>query len=831
MMKPSRRLVLAALAALVPLYSGAADAPPSPPQSGKHVQVSGVYPHLCAFNGGGECGIGAVVPWAGKLWYVTYPPHQRVGSDDKLHMVDPATMDLTLRPESVGGTHANRLIHRESNQLVIGAYFIDDKGTVRTVDVKKMPGRYTATARHLADPAGKVYFVDMEGPVWEVDVKTLESNRLFVKPVPGWHSKGAYSGQGVLAQSNNGEHAGGGLEKLTKEGKNIPGKPDPKSEDAGVLAEWNGKDVGSDAGWKIISRRQHVEVTGPGGIYGNATDQDPLWSSGWDRRSTFVHVRDAKDNAWHVYRFPRASHTYDPTHGWYTEWPRIREVVPAQNGQPAKLMMTMHGGMFEFPIGFKPGNTAGLRQINQYLRYIPDFAHWNGLVVLGSDDTSIMQNPMAGISQSNLWFGKFEELANFGPAQGWGGVWLGDEVKAGQASDPYLLAGYSRRFLHLATRGKEDVTFTMEVDAKGDGTWTPLTKLTVPGSTGYLAHSVPADVKAEWMRLTPDKDVYATAYFHFSNADARTDQPDAKFASLATLTRPMPTVGGLVRPNKEKNLSFLAQTAAGEAYYEVDEKLQFKKFDAPAAAPRIAEMHKLLDFAEPVATADEASLKVTIDKKTYRLPRGAADLPDLSKSTRQLREVASERILLNLGGTFYEAPRSGHNSAFAADLKNLKPVATHNLGITDYCVWRGLLVLPGTKPGATPDGNYFKAQGGDDNTGIWFGQIDDLWRLGKPRGIGGPWKNTAVTAGAPSDPYLMTNFDKKTLTVSHDAKDPVTFTVEVDPANTGHWKPVHQLSAKPGEPATYAFPDGFGAYWVRVTADKPCTATATFVYE
>ncbi|MEZ0264645.1 MAG: hypothetical protein ACAI43_07960, partial [Phycisphaerae bacterium] len=243
MMKPSRRLVLAALAALVPLYSGAADAPPSPPQSGKHVQVSGVYPHLCAFNGGGECGIGAVVPWAGKLWYVTYPPHQRVGSDDKLHMVDPATMDLTLRPESVGGTHANRLIHRESNQLVIGAYFIDDKGTVRTVDVKKMPGRYTATARHLADPAGKVYFVDMEGPVWEVDVKTLESNRLFVKPVPGWHSKGAYSGQGVLAQSNNGEHAGGGLEKLTKEGKNIPGKPDPKSEDAGVLAEWNGKDV------------------------------------------------------------------------------------------------------------------------------------------------------------------------------------------------------------------------------------------------------------------------------------------------------------------------------------------------------------------------------------------------------------------------------------------------------------------------------------------------------------------------------------------------------------------------------------------------------------
>jgi len=804
-------LSVAILCAL-PLSVCAADAPP--PQ--KHVQISGVYPHLTAFNDHGEAGIGALVPWAGKLWYITYPPHFRTGSTDKLHEVDPATMALTIRPESVGGTHANRLVHRESNQLVIGAHFIDDKGVVRTVDVKKMPGRYTATARHLADPAGKVYFVDMEGPVWEVDVKTLESTRLFVKPLPGWHAKGAYSGQGVLAYSNNGESKADVIK-----GAELPMADWAKGpEDAGALGEWDGKELGKP--WKLVSRRQHVEVTGPGGIYGNATDADPIWSSGWDKRSTFVHVRDAKDNAWHIYRFPRASHTYDAKHGWYTEWPRIREVVPATAGQPAKLMMTMHGGMYEFPVGFKPGNTAGLRQINQYLRYIPDFCHLNGQVILASDDTSIMQNPMAGISQSNLWFGKFEELSSFGNAAGWGGVWLGDDVKAGQASDPFLLAGYSRRIMHLATRGKEDVSFTMEVDAKGDGNWSPLTKLTVPGSTGYLLHSVPADVKAEWLRLTPDKDCYATAYFHFSNADNRTDKADAKFAALAPAGEP--AVGGLVRPNKEKNLSFLAQTAAGEAYYEINEKLEFTKIDNAA---KTAEMHKLLDIKEPVATADDASLIVVINKKNHRLPRGAANLPDLSQ-TRQLREIASERILLNLGGTFYEAPRSGHNSAFAADLKYLKPVATHNLGITDYCVWRGLLVLPGTKTGANPNGNYYKAA---DGTGLWFGQIDDLWALGKPRGIGGPWKNNAVKAGEPSDPYLMTNFDKKTLTVSHDAKEPVTFTIEVDPANTGHWKTAHKLEAKPGDPTTYNFPEGFGAYWVRLTADKPCKATATFLYE
>src|SRR4051812_19523359 len=72
-----RLLLLATLSLCLPRASAAADAQP--------VQISGVYPHLAAFNDHGECGIGAVVPWAGKLWYLTYPPHFRNGSTDKLY--------------------------------------------------------------------------------------------------------------------------------------------------------------------------------------------------------------------------------------------------------------------------------------------------------------------------------------------------------------------------------------------------------------------------------------------------------------------------------------------------------------------------------------------------------------------------------------------------------------------------------------------------------------------------------------------------------------------------------------------------------------------------
>ena len=161
------------------------------PGNSKQLQVSGVYPHLALFNeggstacgtsrfgDGGEGGIGAVTPWAGQLWMITYSPHCPNGSSDKLYSIDNA-LNTTIHPESIGGTPANRMIHRESNQLITGSYFIDSTGKVRVAPLTVMPGRMTATARHLTDPENMVYFYDMEGKVYEVNVHTLAVKKLF----------------------------------------------------------------------------------------------------------------------------------------------------------------------------------------------------------------------------------------------------------------------------------------------------------------------------------------------------------------------------------------------------------------------------------------------------------------------------------------------------------------------------------------------------------------------------------------------------------------------------------------------------------------------------
>ena len=314
------------------------------PATGRR-EIGGVYPHLALFNTGNECGTGAVVAWAGRLFVVTYSPHQPFGSDDKLYEID-AQLNLTIRPESIGGTPANRMIHRESRQLFIGPYAISESGAVRVIPFDRMPGRPTGNARHLSSPADTIYAATMEEGLYEVDVRTLAVRQLYedanvanrrkaVKDIagpllPGYHGKGLYSGQGRLIYSNNGEYGGEDM---------------PPSAPSGCLAEWDGRE------WRVVRRNQFTEVTGPGGLYGNGDpDGDPIWSIGWDHRSLILMVLDG--GAWHSYRLPKASHTYDGAHGWNTEWPRIRDI-----GEP-DLLMTMHGMFWRFPRRFSTGRSA-----------------------------------------------------------------------------------------------------------------------------------------------------------------------------------------------------------------------------------------------------------------------------------------------------------------------------------------------------------------------------------------------------------------------------------------------------------------------------------------
>jgi len=265
------------------------------------------------------------------------------------------------------------------------------------------------------------------------------------------------------------------------------------SEDIGSLAEWDGKK------W-TVARRQHLDITGPGGITGATNDDEPSVGHGLGS-SLHVHKGPRKIGAWTLYRLPKASYSADGVHSSNTQWPRINPI-----GDGRRLMF-LHNGLYEFPANFRSGQTAGLRPFASSLVTITDLAPWQGRLVISQQATSVHGIPfnVPGQPNSNLQFLDADSLPSWGPRAGFGGVWVDDPVKAGVRSEAFLIGGYMHRTVHLAHQADTAVTFTLEIDAQGDGQWKKFSSVEVP-ARGYAPVVLPATLAAEWLRITANRE-------------------------------------------------------------------------------------------------------------------------------------------------------------------------------------------------------------------------------------------------------------------------------------------------------------------------------------
>ncbi len=791
------------------------------------LQVSGIYPHLAYYNEGRECGTGAVVPWADRLWLVTYGPHFPYGSSDKLYEISPE-LEMTARQESVGGTPANRMIHRESQQLFIGPYAISPDRQVRIIPYDKMPGRHTGNARHLTDPEAKIYYATMEEGFYEVDVNTLEIKTLYHDAhelpeddygtlLPGAHGKGSYSGQGVLVYSNNGEGSPEALERLDIE--------------SGALMEWDGKD------WKMVRRNQFVEVTGPGGIHGNEDpENDPIWTSGWDHKSLLLGVRDAANGSWDFYRLPKSSHSYDGAHGWYTEWPRIRDIGTKRKRD---YLMTMHGMFWRFPGSFTGNNTAGIRPRSSYLKVIGDFTRWGNQLVFGCDDSAqgetlnkrrVKGNISGpGQSNSNLWFTGPDKPGHLGPITADGGLWLRERMDGGMPSEPFLFAGWSERCCWIQNESDSTVNFSFEIDRRGKGQWEEVKRVNVRGKGSTLV-DFSGKESGEWLRVVPHRSASGTVYFNYTEKESRSREWKGIFQGLARV-QDTEAIGGLLYGlgDNRRNLGLAVQRFRGtdqtlSGYYELNEKLELIPVEDTGT------LHFILnEFAIPedVISVEESSILVTDERdRRWRLPLGddAFTPPTNAATMRICREVVTQRDLFNCHGTFYELPAES-----ADGFAKIRPIASHPFRIHDYASYRGLLVMTGIR--LDQAGNKLHVIVSDDGkAAVWVGVIDDLWELGKPTGQGGPWLKAEIEAGVASDPYLIGFYDDRILTLSHESSEPVTFDIEADPTGNGPWMLYQRVTIAAGKAYKHRFPDHFQSRWIRFISESPTRATAWLDY-
>ncbi|MFC1537258.1 hypothetical protein ACFL4P_00355 [Gemmatimonadota bacterium] len=209
--------------------------------------------------------------------------------------------------------------------------------------------------------------------------------------------------------------------------------------------------------------------------------------------------------------------------------------------------------------------------------------------------------------------------------------------------------------------------------------------------------------------------------------------------------------------------------------------------------------------------------------RTYRLPK-ASHAFDHGWTTEwnRIREVETERYLMDCHGMFYELPAMVYDNK----VWGVKPICSHLRIVPDFCSFRGMFVMAGNQ--ATPvGGNLLSPQ---SQSGIWFGKTDDLWAFGKPQGWGGPWRKTAVAAGAPSDPFLMTGFDRKILHLTNNDNQSTIITIEIDYLGNGSWQKYESISLEGGSYRYHIFPPGFSAHWVRLVSGENCNLTAEFIY-
>jgi hypothetical protein len=432
-----------------------------------------------------ESGIGALIPWADKLWMIGYVAHIH-GSGLGLYEISD---DMTMKkhPQSVTGTFANRMVHNPSEQAIIGPHFIDKNGNVRTCS-ELSKHRLAATMVHLTDPANKVYFLTMEGLFFECDVHTLKATKLFnLKnelniPATGYvHFKDGHTGNGRVVVANN------SYDERDFLGESF----------AGRLAEWDGK----SNKWTILENTAFIGVGGKNSstykgksIYGN-----PIFATGWDKKSVILKCYNDRTKAWKRYRLPKGSHSFD--HAWNTEWMRIREA------QTERFIMDAFGIFYELPMMTYGGFVWGIKPISYHLRIVPDFCFWRGMFVMAGDQT----DHGVGQPQSGLLFQNIDDLWNYGKPRGWGAVWQNDT----DISDPFFMTGFDKKVLHLKNEGDNDVQITIEVDFLGNETWEQYKTISLK-SKSYTHYIFPDGYSAHWVRLKTDSNTVITAQFVYN---------------------------------------------------------------------------------------------------------------------------------------------------------------------------------------------------------------------------------------------------------------------------------------------------------------------------
>lgn len=424
-----------------------------------------------------EIGIGAIIPWAGKLWYTNYLANATTsyGSGSGLYYIDKDFKETVVDQFPCIGTA--RHIHFATNSLFIGNWKIDINGVV--VRINTLTGlRVAAITSHITD-SNKVYVLSMEGIVYEMSAffpytLTQLFNLVTVLNIAGQpHFKAAYTqstptGRLFVVTNNN--------------------TPD------GRLAYWDGVNM-TAAGWHIIDQTASwVEVAG------TKEFDNLVFATGIDSKSAILAVGKSNDTTvWIKRRLPLPTRMYEQY--WQQEWMRIRMV------ETEKFLMDLHGMFYQLQpslLGGDPNITRPVVEpVSRHIRTIPDFTTWNGYFVIGGNEATPQNGSYRNIGQpsSGMVFMITDDLWSWGKPIGYGDIWQNEAVTTNIPSDEFLMNGFDKKAMHINNGHSAAINFKVEVCHRD--VWYTYQTFNVAAGL-YFHHEFPSGFGAEWVRVTPD---------------------------------------------------------------------------------------------------------------------------------------------------------------------------------------------------------------------------------------------------------------------------------------------------------------------------------------
>lgn len=421
-----------------------------------------------------ETGIGAIVPFAGKLWFITYPDVNNNGRGTGLWVMDERMQPVLVAETNV--TSAARITF--ANALFIGVHKITDAGVVTPITGFGANDRIAGYAKL----AGKsdLYAMTMDGIIWKVNPTTCVATQT------GLTTPNGQAGLNITGQAHGKEvwgHSDGDHLFCTLNKENPDGRLGIYTVSTGA---WTDVDAGHNS-WVAVAG----SYDGKGHIF--ATGHDGLSALLWMFNGQTFDATPRK------FRIPLPSD--QQKEGWQQEWMRIRAV------ETERYLMDLHGGFFQLsPFLARDDAFATamprVEPIARHMRTIPDYAFWNGYLVLGGNQATPQSGNKylnVGQPQSGLLFTTLDDIWSWGKPAGTGFWYRNASVTSGVQSEYMLLRGYNQKELNLVNGTGTDLSVDVRLrmgEMAGDYTYTTIT---VPANS-HAGVLLPA---ADWAAVRP----------------------------------------------------------------------------------------------------------------------------------------------------------------------------------------------------------------------------------------------------------------------------------------------------------------------------------------